>query len=250
MFVGFDVNGTHDVKFLIARKPAKIFTLCNAFLIKEDTLSAGARTAFTEDIRTLLATASEALDLKSGGESQRTLSSEEVKALDKKAVELIKKIHRTMVYEFAESPAEVTAWGFDIKQTGQRAGTILMPVGRDAIVKVLDRYAQTEQGRPAADRYKSPSLTEVTSVVDGLKTGINTRQTGKSQRASGTKQSLETAARLLDLLQAAAVQIVVKRFNGKVTPELGEWGFEVVARSSAAKKPTAKKVAPTPKPIE
>lgn len=102
---------------------------------------------------------------------------------------------------------------------------------------MLDRYAQTEQGRPAADRYKNPSLTEVTSVVDGLKTNINIRQTGKSQRTTATKQTLEVAARLLDLLQGAAVQIVLKRFNGKVTPELGEWGFDVTARAKTAKKP-------------
>ena len=139
MRVGFDVNGTHDVKFMDARKTPKIFTLCTAFLAKEDTLSASARTVYTEDIRDLLSQSGAAQDQKASGESQRALSSEEVKALDKKSVALIKKIHRTMVYEFAETPAEATKWGFDISQTGKRKGAILMPDGRAAIVKVLDR---------------------------------------------------------------------------------------------------------------
>lgn len=241
MRCGFDVNGTHDVKFLDARKTTAIFTLCDAFLKKEDTLAVSAQTAFTEDIRTLYATVSDLLDLKSGGESQRTLSSEEVKALDKQAVALIKKIHRTMVYEFAEMPAEATRWGFDISQTGKRKGTILMPDGRAAIVKVLAKYAKIERIRPATERFKQPLLGDVEKVVAGLQNSLGERQTGRSQRVSGTQKTQETAARLLDLLQGAAVQIVVQRFNGKVTPELGEWGYEVVARSSVAKK-TAKPV--------
>ena len=235
MFVGFDVNGTHDVKFSAVRRPAKIFTLCTAFLAKEDTLSASARTVYTEDIRDLLAQSGAAQDQKASGESQRALSSEEVKALDKQAVAFIKKIHRTMVYEFAETPAEATQWGFDVKQTGKRAGTILMPDGRAVILKVLARYAKTERSRPATQRFAAPPLAEVQAVVDGLSTTVNTRGTAKSQRVAATQQTLDAAARLLDLLQGAAVQIVVKQFNGKVTPELGEWGYEVVARSSAAR---------------
>ncbi len=235
MKVGFDTLGTHDVKYPLPRQSPKIFTLCTAFLAKEDSLSASARTVYTEDIRDLLTQSGAALDQQASGESQRALSSEEIKALDKQSVALIKKIHRTMLYEFAETPAEATQWGFDISQTGRRKGTILMPDGRAAIVAVLDRYAKTEKARPAAERFKSPTLAEVQAVVDGLSTNVNTRGTGKSQRVAATQQTLNAAARLLDLLQAAAVQIVVKQFNGKVTPELGEWGFEVVARPSAPK---------------
>jgi hypothetical protein len=244
MRIGFDVNGSHDVKFLDARQTAKIFTLCTAFLKKEDSLAASVRTVYTEDIRALLTASSDSLDLKSSGESRRTLSSEEVKALDKKSIELIKKIHRTMLYEFAETPAEATQWGFDISQTGKRAGTILMPDGRAAIVKVLGQYAKTERARLAAERFKQPVLGDVETVVAGLQDNLGTRQTGQSQRTTGTQQTLDTAAKLLDLLQAAAVQIVVKRFNGKVTPELGQWGYEVTARSSAARQPAKKPAKP------
>ena len=241
MFVGFDVKGTHDVKFADPRKTAKIYTLAGAFLTKEDELDEAERTVYTEDIRELLATVDTALGLKSTGESQRVLSSEEVKALDKKSVELIKKIHRAMVYEYGDTPAEATRWGFDISQTGKRTGTIRIPDGRAAIVKTLAQYAKTEKGRPAVERFKAPVLTEVQAVVDGLTANVTTRSTAKGQRAVGVQQSSETAARLLDLLQAAAVQIVVKQCDGKVTPDLTQWGFEVVA-----KKPT-KKTAPAAK---
>jgi len=243
MRVGFDINGTHDVKFADFRKIAVIYNLGQAFLTKEDTLDDDERTVYTEDIRALLASMSEALDLKSTGSSQRTLSSEEIKALDKQATTLIKKVHALMMLEFGDTPAEATRWGFDVKQTGKRRGTILMPDGRAAIVKTLGQYAKTEKARPAAERFKSPLLAEVQAVVDGLNTNVNTRTTAKGQRASGVQQSNEASAHLLDLLQAAAVQIVVKQFECKVTPDLAQWGFEVTAKVAPRKKtpsPTSK----------
>jgi hypothetical protein len=246
MKVGFDTLGKYDVHYPLPRQAPKIFTLCTHFLIKEDNSAASARTVYTEDIRALLVQSGAAQDQQASGESQRALSSEEVKALDKQAVALIKKIHRTMMYEFAESPAEATAWGFDIKQTGKRAGLILLPEGRAAIVKALAQYAKAERARPAADRFKLPALSEVEAVVDGLSTNLNSRGTGQSQRVAATQQTQAAAARLLDLLQAAAVQIVVKQFDGKVMPELGEWGYEVVARSSAARQPAKKTIKPKP----
>jgi hypothetical protein len=242
MRIGIDVNGAYDVGFADPRKTVKVFTLADLFLKQEDTLSASARTVYTEDIRTLLTASGAMLDLKSSGESQRVQSSEEIKALDKQSVAFAKKIHRTMNYEFGDTPAQAADWGFDIKQTGKRKGTILMPDGRAAIVAMLDRYAKTEKGRAAADRFKSPALADVQAVVDGLKENVGTRGTAKSQRASGTQQSIATATKLLDLLQGAAVQIVLKQFEGKVTPDLAQWGFDVTARTKSAAK------AKTPKP--
>jgi hypothetical protein len=75
----------------------------------------------------------------------------------------------------------------------------------------------------------------VEAVVEGLSANVNTRSAAKGQRTSGTQQANETAARLLDLLQAAAVQIVVLQCEGHVTPDLTQWGFEVVARKSTKK---------------
>jgi hypothetical protein len=241
MQVGFDVKGQFNVGFPTPSKVAPINTLATAFLAKEDTLSASARTVYTEDIRALLTASGGMLDQKSSGESQRVQSSEEIKRLDKQAVAFAKKIHRTMNYEFGDTPAQAADWGFDIKQTGKRKGTILMPDGRAAIVAMLDRYVKTEKGRAASDRFKSPVLADVQAVVDGLSENIGTRGTAKGQRASGTQQSIATATKVLDLLQGAAVQIVLKQFAGKVTPDLAQWGFDVTARTkSAAKAKTSK----------
>jgi hypothetical protein len=82
----------------------------------------------------------------------------------------------------------------------------------------------------------------VQAVVDGLTANVHTRSTAQGQRAAGVQQSSETAARLLDLLQAAVVQIVVKQCGGKVTSDLTQGGFEVVAKKPTKKKPPVKAV--------
>ena len=152
MFVGFDVNGTHDVKFNAVRRPAKIFTLCTAFLAKEDTLSASARTVYTEDIRDLLAQSGAAQDQKASGESQRALSSEEVKALDKQAVAFIKKIHRTMVYEFAETPAEAAGIVRAQRELGLKTGALVtVPVPAEAELPAAEAEAAITQALAEAD---------------------------------------------------------------------------------------------------
>ena len=114
MQVGFDVKGQYNVRFPVPGKVDQINTLATAFLIKEDALSASARTLYTEDIRALVTQGGELLDQKSSGESQRMLSSEQVKALDKQAVDLAKKIHRAMNYEFGDTPAQAAEWGFEV----------------------------------------------------------------------------------------------------------------------------------------
>ncbi len=217
MFVGFDVKGMHDVKFADPRKTANLHAGRHLPHQRGRVGRRGAHRLHGGHPRVARHGGCRARP-KSTGESQRVLSSEEVKALDKKSVELIKKIHRAMVYEFGDTPAEATKWGFDIRQTGKRSGTILMPDGRAAIIKTLAQYAKTEKTRPAAERFKAPALNDVQAVVDGLTANVNTRGTAKGQRAAGVQQSSETAARLLDLLQAAAVQIVVKQCGGKVRP--------------------------------
>jgi hypothetical protein len=129
MQVGFDMKGQYNAQFPKSDKVTPIFTLAGAFLAKEDELDEGERTVYTEGIRELFATVDASLEQKSTGESQRAISSEEVKALDKKSVELIKKIHRTMNYEFGETPAEATKWGSILARPANAAARFASPRG-------------------------------------------------------------------------------------------------------------------------
>src|SRR3972149_4300055 len=136
MQVGFDIKGQYNVSFPIPGKVDKIRALGGVFLVKEDSLSAALRTVYTEDIRALVTQGDVLLDQKSSGESRRVLSSEEVKALDKRSVDLVKQIHRSVVYECGDTPAQAAEWGFEVRQTGRRKGTVLLPTGRTAILNL------------------------------------------------------------------------------------------------------------------
>lgn len=230
MRVEFDVNGSYVVRFPLPRATAQILKLGEAFLRKEDQRAAGARTIYTEDIRGLVARGNRSVDQKSSGEGQRTVSSEGVKQMEIHARKLATQIQNLLKATFPDSPARATEWGFDVKQIGQRSGAILLPPNREGLVRTLTAYIATEEGRPAAERFKTPDLADVKTVCDRLRQSLEARADSQAQRESGTAQANAVADELLDLLQAALVQIIVKQYGRKVTPDLQSWGFEVTAR--------------------
>lgn len=244
MRVEFDAKGSFSVRLPQSDEVSRILKLCTGFLRKEDQLAAGLRTLYTEDIRVLAARGNQLVEQKSSGEGQRTQSSEDLKQIEAHAKKLATQIQSLLKAMFIDSPAKATEWGFDVKQTGQRSGTILLPQGREALLKTLTTYLATEESRPAAERFTTPDPSEVKKVCDGLRQSMEGRADGQAQRESGTAEANLVAEEALDLLQAALVQIVVKQYGRKVTPDLQNWGFEVVARTTT--QPAATDTAATP----
>ena len=68
---------------------------------------------------------------------------------------------------------------------------------------------------------------------------MEVRSDSQAQRESSTAQANAVADELLDLLQAALVQIILQQYGRKVTPDLQSWGFEVVARTAKPAKQEA-----------
>jgi hypothetical protein len=77
-------------------------------------------------------------------------------------------------------------------------------------------------------------LTEVVQVYEGLRDSLETHHTGTTTRKTGVAGTYEIAEALMDFLQAAAVHLVMNDFDRKVTPELGLWGYDVIARPAKA----------------
>jgi hypothetical protein len=94
----------------------------------------------------------------------------------------------------------------------------------------LKKYIDTEQGRMPAEQIPVPHLTEVVQVYEGLRDSLETRHTGTTTRKTGVAGTYEVGEALLDFLQAAAMHLIMNDFDRKVTPELGLWGFDVIAR--------------------
>ena len=211
----FDSNGLYTARWPRADEYGRIYDFATTFLRQEDQAPASAHTVFTEDIRVLTTSSGQLLLQKRSGESQRVLSSEAVKRLEASAKKFVNQIHSLLEATFPDTPERATEWGFEVKQTGRGAGTILLPRDRTDTLQTLKMYIAQEESRPLAEQFKSPVLSDVKAVYDGLSQNLATRQAGQTQRESGTAQIAAVAEELLDLLQAA----------------MQRWGLDVVART-------------------
>jgi len=108
-----------------------------------------------------------------------------------------------------------------------------LPRSRAQRFALLDAYVAQEESRPAEERFNIPALDDVRAVRDGLRASLEQREGGRTVRETGVALRDEMVEELLDLLQAAAVYLVVKRFGRRVTPELQGWGYNVVERVAA-----------------
>lgn len=74
----------------------------------------------------------------------------------------------------------------------------------------------------------------MTALNNALQAAAAARQAGRNQREAAVQTRTAATSRLLDLLQAAAIIIVVTQFNGVVTNDLQHWGYNVIARTPAS----------------
>ncbi|NJN55109.1 MAG: hypothetical protein HC804_10325 [Anaerolineae bacterium] len=82
---------------------------------------------------------------------------------------------------------------------------------------------------PAAEQISDPSLAEMSALNGVLQTAVNERTVGQNQRETNVQTRLSEIQQLLDLLQVAAMILVVTRYQGIVTNNLQFWGYEVIA---------------------
>ncbi|MBK9054237.1 MAG: hypothetical protein IPL78_25990 [Chloroflexi bacterium] len=95
----------------------------------------------------------------------------------------------------------------------------------------LTTYVTQETSLAAANQIANPPLAEMSTLATTLQAADAARKAGSSQRQAAVETRTAAANRLLDLLQAAALILVVTQFNGVVTNNLEQWGFQVVART-------------------
>ena len=128
--------------------------------------------------------------------------------------------------------ALLEAWGI-----GTVAKTVGIAVRRPRTerewAQFLARYVAQETSLDTASRLPEPPLMEMTALNDTLQAADAARKTAQSQREAAVETRKRLVNRLLDLLQAAALGIVLTQFEGRVTNDLQRWGFEVVGRKAS-----------------
>ncbi len=168
------------------------------------------------------------------GHTLAVTSSEEAKRLNERAKVLVRQIQNLLSGLYAETPERAAEWGFEVRQSGSRAGKVLIPATRAEVIATLGKYTEKESSRPVAEQFAVPKLSEVKQVYDGLRGSLETRNLGTTERKTAVAGTYEVAEALLEYLQAALAYLLVTKFDRKVTPELGLWGSDVIARPAKA----------------
>lgn len=245
MHFTIDTRGQFQINIPEADDHTNLFNLGESFQTYDQTLPPELQSPVAGHLVNLLEECRPHSTEFHSSEAQRTIASESIKRLEKKAYKYLKRIQHMLKNYFWDTPEEAEAWGFEVKQT---TGNIIFPKNKKEVLRVLNAYIAKEGTRPAEDRFEPPSLVEVTDVRDQL---IATQKVCKSSKAQRTTSRIarDTAFhRLRETLRLAAAIIIILHYDHTITLDLKRWGFDVVIRSTKsteANEETALETTPT-----
>lgn len=226
--VKFDSNGAYRVVW--PSKTADILTLGQTYVIHESSLPAGEQLALPtlamiQAANTAAQTAQTAAD---SGEITRASAAETYRQTLVTAKQRLDVALARLKLNQAGNLADLEQWGLDTVATSSGV-TVRKPRTNAQWEAFLDAYVSKETSLPANEQLTDPSLAEMTALRTTLQNAKAARTSGRNQREEHTQTRTAEAQRLLDLLQTAAVNMVVLRHNGVVSNALQSWGYVVTA---------------------
>jgi hypothetical protein len=184
-------------------------------------------------IRTTLTEAKAASEQAVVNENLRAASATDYSHAVIEAKGLMKEAVVELKHKYRKNRARLQDWGL-ITSVGKKVDVVVtLPATPRQWADFLHDYVVKEQGLPEAERIVDPPLTRLVELDVIIQNTLALRTRGTGERGIGVKNRLASVARLLDLLQAAAVVLVVTRYNGGVTEELARWGYKVVEKTAA-----------------
>lgn len=133
--------------------------------------------------------------------------------------------------KYISNQAQLEGWGLDTV-IGSNGVTVRKPRTEKEWATFLINYVAKETSLAAANQIADPPLAEMIPLATTLQAADAARKAGSSQRQAAVETRTAAADRLLDLLQTAALVIVVTQYNGMVSNHLEQWGFQVTARTT------------------
>ena len=170
------------------------------------------------------------------GEAARAHAAELVRQVDAQLPALVDKTLMQLKLHYASNLADLELHGLKTT-TGPRGVSVQKPrdvAGRRAFCLA---YVEREASLPADQQITDPPLSQMTAIAAILRENqtARTEQTNRRQRNVATRSA--AAQTLLDALQAAAAVLIVTRFDGQITRDLQQWGYDVVAKTAPAQEP-------------
>lgn len=239
----FDATGKLVIDFGLT--DAEIISLGNAF-IEQETRQLPAQQLKAPDLMLIRAARDEALSAAEQAQTNENLRAVSTAAFDnaltaakvdlKEAIIELKHKHR-------KNRAILRDWGLVTVEGVDVNVRVKTPTSDRGWADLIHAYVIKEQSLPEAERLVEPSLARLIDLDAIIQTNLAQRATGTTERGIGVKGRLKAVTRLLDLLQAAAVVLVVTRYDGCVSEELTRWGYKVLDKRAL---PTEPAVEPEP----
>lgn len=228
------VDDKGDLEVRWPAKDEQVIALGEAYIARETSLSADQRLSEPElgQVQTALDNTKEAVGMAGSGEVERATAAEAYRQAMEEARPLLELALLRLKSQYAANLAQLEAWGLQTK-SGARGVTVLKPDHTKGWAAFLLAYVEREQNLPAEARIADPSLDQMAALAEAVRQNQEQRLNGRTQREIGVKTRSEAVQQLLDLLQLAAVVLVVTRYNRRVMNDLQQWGYEVTARTAS-----------------
>ncbi|HRQ39097.1 MAG TPA: hypothetical protein PLD25_14400 [Chloroflexota bacterium] len=240
--IKFDANGANRVQW--PQKPAAILALGQAYVTHESSLPVGQQLALPTlaMIQTAYTAAQTAQAAADSGEITRASAAETYRQSLVTAKQRLNVALTRLKLSKAGNLADLEQWGVDTV-SGSNGVTVRKPRSNGEWEAFLNAYVDKENSLPANEQLTDPPLAEMTALRTTMQNAKAARTSGRNQREEHTETRTAEAQRLLDLLQTAAVNMVITRYNGVVTNALQAWGYTVTAVTPAPAPPVTEEPA-------
>ena len=178
------------------------------------------------------------------GEEARSSSSVIYHNTLNQAIPLLKTAIQELLWKYRDRLGDLEGWGLPVKQGASGKFLVTKPKKEAVYAAFMQRYVTKEASLPEADRITNPPLATLQALAATAQQHDEGRQAGQATRIKGTAARTAGAGPLLDLLQLACGMLVVTQFEGKITPDLMDWGFNIIASPGQTPEPPAPE--PTP----
>lgn len=197
-------------------------------------------------VQATLAQAQATMQSATSGEVSRAASSELYHQAMATARPLLELIFNRLKGKYAEHLAQLEAWGLNTKQ-GARGVSVTKPTQFLGWADFLLAYVAREQSLDAAARITNPALDTMAALAATVQANREGRRSSQTQREINVRARIAAVAKLLGLLQTAALVLLSTRFDGKVKTDLQAWGYDIVMHTTAPNEPPPP-AAPPPAP--
>lgn len=183
-------------------------------------------------VETKLAAAKSARASIQSGEADRNLASGDYRTLLATIKNNLDRAFTFLKYVHSDNLLWLQKWGVNVRQTA-RGLSVRMPTKDAEVLLLLETYLAYESSLGVGQQIADPPLATMQALLVDAKDMAQNRLSNRVKRTSNVHERSQAASELLDLLQIAALILIVREFGGKVDPNLANWGYTVVAASQS-----------------